>query len=120
MSVKQQARFAHRSLARNDFESLLLNIGASSKYAANFCASMVALEMRSFRSGRNLGPFVRFVYNEYGIASQVRFRQELPEQHAVGHILDDRLVRGHVLKANRVPDVVSQLASDLLCHPGGD
>ena len=51
---------------------------------------------------------VRLVDHHDAVGRQVRFGQKLAEEHAVGHVLEDRLVRGAILEADRVPDLLAQ------------
>lgn len=43
--------------------------------------------------------------DESPVGRQVRLPQELPQQHAVSHVLDQGLVGGAVLKADGVADL---------------
>ena len=59
-------------------------------------------------------PLVRLVHDHHTILFEVRVPQRLPQQHAVGHVLDLGFVGRDVFKSNRVADLVAQLAADLL------
>lgn len=54
------------------------------------------------------------------VAREVGLGQKLAKEHAVGHVLDDRLVAGAVFESDRVPDLVAQAAADLLGDTRGD
>eukprot|EP00965_Chrysotila_dentata_P158638 5239699-Pleurochrysis_carterae.AAC.3 len=45
---------------------------------------------------------------------EVRLCERLAQQHAVGHVLDQRRVRRHVLEPNRVAHLPAQVAPNLL------
>lgn len=40
-----------------------------------------------------------------GCSIRTWLREALSQQHSVGHVLDDRLVRGHILETDRVPNL---------------
>ena len=46
------------------------------------------------------GPLVCLVEHDERIARELRVHEALAQQHAVGHVLDDRLGRGAILEAD--------------------
>lgn len=50
---------------------------------------------------------MRLVDNHTRIPRQIRFRQKLPQQHTIRHILDRRLIARAILEPNRVPHFLS-------------
>ncbi len=53
------------------------------------------------------------IHHHDRVGCQIRLAQELPQQHAIRHVLDDRLVRGAVLEADGVAHLLPQLAAHL-------
>mmetsp|Transcript_37897 Transcript_37897/g.108999 ORF Transcript_37897/g.108999 Transcript_37897/m.108999 type:complete len:414 (-) Transcript_37897:906-2147(-) len=66
------------------------------------------------------GSLVRLVDQHNGVGSHVGLIQEGPKQHAVRHVLDNRLVGSAILEADVVADFVAELDAHLLRHPRGD
>lgn len=66
---------------------------------------------------------MRFINHQHRIAAQIRIHQELPEQHSICHVLQNRVLRGTVLKPNGVAHLWTQLdthlISDSSCHRHG-
>ena len=57
------------------------------------------------------GPLVGLVQHDHRVLLQVWVHQTLPEEHTVRHVLDHRLLTGHVLKT----DQISYLCSVCVC-----
>jgi len=60
------------------------------------------------------GALVRLVYDEHTVRVEVGLAKELAQQHAVGHVLDERPLRGAVLEADGVAHLLAQLHAHLL------
>mmetsp|Transcript_3805 Transcript_3805/g.8624 ORF Transcript_3805/g.8624 Transcript_3805/m.8624 type:complete len:547 (+) Transcript_3805:1499-3139(+) len=54
------------------------------------------------------------IEDHHRVGGEVRLAQELAQQHAVGHVLEHRALGGAVLEADRVADLVAELAPHLV------
>ena len=61
--------------------------------------------------------FMSFINNQNRITLQIRFIKELPEQHAISHILNKSPFTGTVFKPNRIPNLMAKLTSHFLTNP---
>lgn len=66
------------------------------------------------------GALVGLVDHERGVPAEVGLGEELAEQHAVGHVLEDGLVGGRVLEADGVAHLVADLDAHLVGDARGD
>ena len=53
------------------------------------------------------------------VALQIGLIEKLPKQHSIGHVLDDGLLAGAVLEANRVAHLLTELDVHLLRDASG-
>ena len=59
---------------------------------------------------------VSFVHDDAAVRVQVALPQRLPQQHTVGHVLDDGVRSRAVLKTNGIANLGAELAPHLLRH----
>lgn len=52
------------------------------------------------------GSFMSLINHQYAITGQIRFGEELSQEHPVRHVLDYGFFTGTILKANRVSHLV--------------
>ena len=61
-----------------------------------------------------------FINNHGRVCTQRRINHKLPQQHTIGHVLNNRILRGIILKPDGIPDLLSQLNFHLLGNSGGN
>ena len=75
------------------------------------CTSRAAAK---FKNGRTAVQSI-----QVPVGCQIRLGEQLSQQHAIRHVLDNSVVAGVVLKANAVAHLTPQLVAHLLRHPLG-
>ena len=63
-------------------------------------------------------PFMGLVYNHTRIRTQQWISHELPQQHTVGHVLNDSVFGSVVFEPDRIPNFFTQLALHFLGDSG--